>query len=212
MPFLRACASIIPDVYPERLRKVVVYPLPGWAKTLIGLVKKLLDPVTRDKIVLLRGDDSRDAPCPAGLVKHVAHGQLPPHARARHAALLPAAAPAAATAPPPAPPAPAPRPEPAAPPPEPAIEEATPAAAAAAAARPAPGDDHPDDVAWLDDLPAPPRRDSEDGAPVWVPANAAEFHAATVVSRGAATVAVRLVEDGSVRVVAPDALLPRDVP
>ena len=84
VPFLRACASTIPDNYPERLRKVIVYPLPGWAKTLIGLVRKLLDPVTRDKIVLIKGDDSRDAPCPKGLTKHCTLEMIPEHARPRH--------------------------------------------------------------------------------------------------------------------------------
>ena len=87
--FLRLCASAIPNRYPERLRRVVVYPLPGWAKTLIGLVTRLLEPVTRDKIEVLAGSDSKDAPCPAGLAEHVALDAIPEHARARHAALAP---------------------------------------------------------------------------------------------------------------------------
>ena len=75
-------AGAIPDRYPERLRRVVVYPLPGWAKTLIGLVKRLLEPVTRDKIEVLAGSDAKDAPCPAGLAEHVALDAIPEHARA----------------------------------------------------------------------------------------------------------------------------------
>ena len=55
--------------------------------TIIRLVKALLDPVTRGKIVLVAGDDGRDAPCPPGLADHVALDHVPAHARPRHANL-----------------------------------------------------------------------------------------------------------------------------
>ena len=39
---------------------------------------------TREKVVLLRGDDSRRAPCPPALADHVDLGLMPDHAKERH--------------------------------------------------------------------------------------------------------------------------------
>ena len=90
MPFFRALASLIPDMYPERLRRIIIYPLPGWATTLVKMVRSMLDPVTKAKIKVIKGNDSKDAPCPIGLCAYdLTQDQIPVHARRRHL-ILPA--------------------------------------------------------------------------------------------------------------------------
>ena len=83
LPLIRAIAAVVPNTYPERLRAVVVYPLPRWASVLLGTVTALLDAKTRDKIVLLPGETDLGSPCPEGLRDHVALDALPAHARGR---------------------------------------------------------------------------------------------------------------------------------
>ena len=85
MPFFRALAALIPDLYPERLRRIIIYPLPGWAAMLIKVVQSMLDPVTKAKIKVVKGDASKDAPCPVGLCAYdLTQDQIPAHARRRH--------------------------------------------------------------------------------------------------------------------------------
>ena len=85
MPFFRALAALIPDMYPERLRRIIIYPLPGWAAMLIKVVRSMLDPVTKAKIKVVKGDDGKDAPCPVGLCAYdLTQDQIPAHARRRH--------------------------------------------------------------------------------------------------------------------------------
>lgn len=81
LPLLRAILGTAPDCYPERLRTVVVFPVPYWAAMIMNTVTALLDPVTRDKIALVAGDTDVDTPCPAGVWDHVAADALPPRAR-----------------------------------------------------------------------------------------------------------------------------------
>ena len=90
-------------MYPERLQRVVIYNLPLVVTWIAYLVLSFVDKVTRDKVVLFHGSDSKKAPCPDDLKNHVAHrGLVPPHAHHRHAALP--NAPALPDAPPPPPP------------------------------------------------------------------------------------------------------------
>jgi hypothetical protein len=87
---MRAACDVIPKVYPERLRKVIVYNLPTIVTWILHLVLRLVDKVTRDKIVLFNGSDGKTAPCPEDLKKHVQHlGVVPDHARFRHTSLPP---------------------------------------------------------------------------------------------------------------------------
>ncbi|KAJ8605126.1 hypothetical protein CTAYLR_000446 [Chrysophaeum taylorii] len=53
VPFIRCAAKLLADAYPERLRKVAVYPLPYVFRVLASWVLGLLDPVTRNKILVL---------------------------------------------------------------------------------------------------------------------------------------------------------------
>eukprot|EP00435_Cladocopium_sp_Y103_P029476 s464_g7.t1 len=80
LPFIRACASIISDHYPERLSRLILFPVPWVAKVILGIVQRLLDPVTFNKIILVTGDDQIGSPCNAKeLRKYITKESLPEH-------------------------------------------------------------------------------------------------------------------------------------
>ncbi|KAJ1452685.1 hypothetical protein M885DRAFT_526012 [Pelagophyceae sp. CCMP2097] len=88
--FLRLVCGVVPDNYPERLRAVVVFNLPRLVTWIAHVALRLVDKITRDKVVLFHGSDGKHAPCPDGLAEHVAHlGLIPEHARARFDKLPP---------------------------------------------------------------------------------------------------------------------------
>ena len=87
LPFFKHMAGIVPNHYPERLKRVVIYPLPWLVVGLIKGIKALFDPVTREKFVVLSGSDKTGAPCPADLSECVSKQALPEHAVALHAEL-----------------------------------------------------------------------------------------------------------------------------
>ena len=88
VPFVRLCAGLVPRMYPERLKTVVVYPLPAIVRGLCYVILALLDPVTKNKIVLFGGSDNKRAPCPADeLRQHVNLDMLPSLAHDRHSGL-----------------------------------------------------------------------------------------------------------------------------
>lgn len=99
LSFVRKCNAVIPNVYPERLETIVVYPLPTVLRYLGNMILALLDPVTRAKVVLLgaatesdhdnrRGNNTIVAP--AGALRacvgqHILN-KIPDHAKPRHTA------------------------------------------------------------------------------------------------------------------------------
>lgn len=87
VPLLRRIASVVPNVYPERLRNILVYPLVPWIGRLARGSMRMLDRVTRDKVVLMDGLEGHYAPAPEALRDHVTHDLVPPHAADRHAVL-----------------------------------------------------------------------------------------------------------------------------
>ena len=84
LPFFKHMAKVVPNHYPERLKRVVIYPLPWIVAALIKVVKNLFDPVTREKFIVLSGSDKTGAPCPVDLGEYVTRAGLPDHGRAIH--------------------------------------------------------------------------------------------------------------------------------
>lgn len=63
IPVLRALSGSLGVNYPERVRNLVVYPVPMSFRWMWNIVKAFLDPVTADKVVLLgNGAPSQGAP------------------------------------------------------------------------------------------------------------------------------------------------------
>lgn len=92
IPFIRLIASICPSNYPERVHRILVYPLPPMVEQLTRVIKSLMDEGTRRKIEVISGPSEVGSPCPRELGKHVSYEQLPEDAQSMHLSLLEAEA------------------------------------------------------------------------------------------------------------------------
>jgi hypothetical protein len=63
LKFIQTFAKIMGDVFPERLRKLLVYPFPWYGKAIWSLISVFLDQRTRDKVILVsaKGDEHMPA-------------------------------------------------------------------------------------------------------------------------------------------------------
>jgi len=87
LPFFKLACSVLPDNYPERVQRVIIYPLPTLVRQLWRMTRGLLDPVTREKFEVLSGSASLGAPCPAALGEIFLLDQLPLDAQKTHQAM-----------------------------------------------------------------------------------------------------------------------------
>ena len=89
-PLIRELARTVPDCYPERLRCVVVYPLPRWARVSLATATYLLPAKTRQKVWAVAGDDSRRAPVPEEIREKapLVLRAVPAHAADRHGTVI----------------------------------------------------------------------------------------------------------------------------
>lgn len=53
--FIKLFVQVLSDNYPERLKRLVIYPFPWFARALWGVIKMFLDKRTQDKVVLISG-------------------------------------------------------------------------------------------------------------------------------------------------------------
>ena len=74
--FIKQFAKVIMDVYPERLRKFIVYPFAWYGRPIWAIVSVFLNKRTRDKIVLLEGDYWSMVP-PEDLFLHLEKTKVP---------------------------------------------------------------------------------------------------------------------------------------
>ena len=87
VPFGQQVSRCLSDNCPERLSRIVVYPVPFALSFIWGLVRPFLAPKTADKIRLLSGPALLDSPCPAELGEFVGLEAMREEDRDRHAAL-----------------------------------------------------------------------------------------------------------------------------
>ena len=80
-------ARVLSDEFPERMARLVVYPVPSALSFIWGLMKPFLAPKTAAKIVLLNGADGQAAPCPKALADFVSLETFGEDDQKRHAAL-----------------------------------------------------------------------------------------------------------------------------
>lgn len=64
VPFMRESLQLLLSLFPERLHKCIVFPLPPAFWYLWRMVAKCIDPKTRDKIIIATGKCTIDAPPP----------------------------------------------------------------------------------------------------------------------------------------------------
>jgi len=87
LPLMKRCMEVLPGNYPERLQRVVIYPMPWIVKGFWTVVRAMLDPAMSDKFVVLSGACAIGADCPPELGQYVSLKQLPDDAQHMHAAL-----------------------------------------------------------------------------------------------------------------------------
>mmetsp|Transcript_34889 Transcript_34889/g.79110 ORF Transcript_34889/g.79110 Transcript_34889/m.79110 type:complete len:292 (+) Transcript_34889:1-876(+) len=92
LSFIKLVAQVLPDNYPERVKKVVVYPVPVLAQGLWWVCRSFLDERSCSKFEVISGSATLGAPCPQELGRHVSFAQLPEDAQGMHWALLEAEA------------------------------------------------------------------------------------------------------------------------
>jgi len=84
IPLIKMAATVLPANYPERAQRVIIYPMPLMVLHLWRFVSQFLDPVTREKVIVLGGSDAVGSPCPAELADYVAFADLPPDLQQTH--------------------------------------------------------------------------------------------------------------------------------
>lgn len=62
IPYLRELCAVFSANFPERLVRLVVYPVPWQLRWIWTAIKVFLDPATASKVVLLTGDKDAEAP------------------------------------------------------------------------------------------------------------------------------------------------------
>ena len=87
VPMGRLFAQVLSDHFPERMARLVVYPVPPALYFIWGLVRPFMAPKTADKVRLLMGPAGRTSPCPAKLAEYVCAEALREQDRPRHARL-----------------------------------------------------------------------------------------------------------------------------
>ena len=55
--FIKTFVQILSDNYPERLKRLVIYPFPWFGRALWSIIKMFIDKRTQDKVVLLPGNE-----------------------------------------------------------------------------------------------------------------------------------------------------------
>ena len=70
--------------FPERMRRLVVYPVPWAATALWTMIQQFLDAETVAKVVLLSGPATRRSPPPPELFEYVALSEIRDDLRPRH--------------------------------------------------------------------------------------------------------------------------------
>ena len=64
IPFMQQTTTLLLRLFPERLHRCILYPVPSSFLWVWGMVSKVIDPLTKDKICLLSGPNKIVAPPP----------------------------------------------------------------------------------------------------------------------------------------------------
>jgi hypothetical protein len=91
VPVIRSLSKILGDCFPERLQRLIIYPMPWTGMALWSAVKPFVDQTTAAKIVMLPGPSRPGAPCPVELGQYVEYEEIREDRRHRHTSLMQAA-------------------------------------------------------------------------------------------------------------------------
>lgn len=75
MAFIKAFVGVLSDNYPERLRRLILFPFPWYGRAIWSMVRVFVDKRTQDKVILL-ADTGSTAP-PKELFEYVDPREVP---------------------------------------------------------------------------------------------------------------------------------------
>uniref|UniRef100_A0A0G4FWJ6 CRAL-TRIO domain-containing protein n=1 Tax=Chromera velia CCMP2878 TaxID=1169474 RepID=A0A0G4FWJ6_9ALVE len=75
--FIKGCASLLSNNYPERLHQLVCFPFPYFAKLIWAAVKLVLDKSTAEKVKLIAGKNQEGAPLPKDVFEFIEERNFP---------------------------------------------------------------------------------------------------------------------------------------
>jgi hypothetical protein len=55
MNFIKKFVQVLSDNYPERLKRLIIYPFPWFGRAMWGIIRMFVDKRSQDKVVLLPG-------------------------------------------------------------------------------------------------------------------------------------------------------------
>ena len=85
--FIREAGQVLFELFPGRLHRCVVFPVPTVAASVWGAAKKVLDPTVASRVVVVSGPAEMDSPVPvAKLLPYVSRENLQILEEARRAA------------------------------------------------------------------------------------------------------------------------------
>mmetsp|Transcript_33714 Transcript_33714/g.95930 ORF Transcript_33714/g.95930 Transcript_33714/m.95930 type:complete len:229 (-) Transcript_33714:325-1011(-) len=85
--FMRMATVVLPAQFPERIQRVIVYPMPWIMKSLWSMLQAVADHRSSERVVVLSGSASTTSPCPKELREFVELSEMPIDTHARHASL-----------------------------------------------------------------------------------------------------------------------------
>ena len=88
VPVIRELSSLLGNNFPERLKRLILYPMPASGMAVWKFVQPFLDPNTASKVVMVTGPTKRGSPCPVELGEYVSYHEIRPDRRHRHMELL----------------------------------------------------------------------------------------------------------------------------
>jgi len=69
--FIRCISRIMGDHFPERLQRCIIFPIPRYSLWIWGVVKNFLDPISREKMVLIAGGCDIGASVPDAILEYI---------------------------------------------------------------------------------------------------------------------------------------------
>eukprot|EP00928_Gymnodinium_smaydae_P006103 TRINITY_DN12126_c0_g1_i2.p1 TRINITY_DN12126_c0_g1~~TRINITY_DN12126_c0_g1_i2.p1 ORF type:complete len:333 (-),score=44.40 TRINITY_DN12126_c0_g1_i2:142-1140(-) len=86
--FLRELVHVA-RMFPDRMRRIIVYPVPWWAGMFVKMVKSMLDEQAKDKLYIIPGNHNT-LDCPDALAEFITIESIPARSWHRHRSLGPA--------------------------------------------------------------------------------------------------------------------------
>lgn len=69
--------QVLSDNYPERLRRLILWPFPWYGRAIWGVIKVFIDKRTQNKVLLLSSGGSKKDPLPKEIQEYIDPAEVP---------------------------------------------------------------------------------------------------------------------------------------